>query len=134
MSASDVGEARRAFEKHQGRVDRSPSRERPPPRRRARRQKAGEQEGVRRQAGQDQRGHRRRRARHGGDRQILGERRAHELEAGIGNERRAGIRHQRQRLAAPQRVENGGPDLLGIVVVIGVERLSDPDISPAACR
>jgi len=46
--------------------------------------------------------------------------------AGIGNERRAGVRNQRHSLAAPQRRQNDGSHLLGIVVVIGRKRFRNP--------
>ena len=39
---------------------------------------------------------------------VLGERRAHQLETGVGDQRRAGIGDQRQLFAAAQRVEHGG--------------------------
>ena len=119
------GEPRRTLEKYQRSGKPRPVAERAPPRCRARWQKAGEQKYVGRQAGQDQRGHRRGRPRRRRHRQVFGQRRPHQLEAGIGDERRAGVGNQRQPVTAAQRLEHGGPYPVGVVVVIGVERRSD---------
>ena len=65
---------------------------------------------------------------------VLAERRPHQLETGIGNQRRAGVGDQREFFAAAQRIEHGGANALGIVVVIGVERLVDPEMRQQPAR
>ena len=52
-------------------------------------------------------------------------RRAHQLVAGIGNQRRAGVRHQRHRLAVRQPGEQLRPRLGRVMLVIGRERRRD---------
>jgi hypothetical protein len=48
-------------------------------------------------------------------------RRLHQLEAGIGDERRPGVRDQRHRFAGGEALEQLRPHLRGIVLVIGDE-------------
>ena len=127
------GEARRPLEEDQRGGEMRPIRQGASPRRRTRRQKPGKEKDVGREARQDQRGQRRRRARRRGHRQVLGERGAHQLEAGVGDQRGAGIADQRQCLAAAQRLEDGGADAIGVVVVIGVERLVDAEAGQETC-
>ena len=68
---------------------------------------------MRRQAGKRQRHHRRVRPRHGAHRQALRDRGPHQPVAGIGDQRRPGIRHQGEALAppagAPARAGSGHP-------------------------
>ena len=107
-----IGETLRAFEKHQGSLDRSPSLQRSPPGRLPGRQEAGVtgscpaagRKGPVRPVTAD-------RAGNGGDRQIFGDRRPHELVAGVGDERRSGIRHQRHSRVprAARREWRAGP-------------------------
>ncbi len=49
------------------------------------------------------------------------------LKPGSDDQRRAGVADQRQRFAAAQRLEHRRADAVGIVVVIGVERLVDAE-------
>ena len=71
-----------------------------------------------------QRRHRQRRQHRGGSRQrdhriTGGADLAHQLEAGIGNQRRAGIRHQRDRGALRQLFQDFRARQGGVVLVIG---------------
>ena len=50
---------------------------------------------------------------------------AHQLESRIGNQRRAGVRHQRDRGAVGEPAQQLGPRLRGIVVVVGRQRGRD---------
>ena len=89
------------------------------------RQKAFEEEAVGRQAGDAERGEHRRGA---GDRRHRGAgvlRGAHQPVARIGDQRGAGIGHQRDRAAVAEASEDFRPRRLRIVVVIGRERRLD---------
>ena len=89
------------------------------------RQKPLEEEAVRRQAGDDESGEDGRGAGHRNDLDLLRQGLGHELEAGIGNQRRSGIRHEGQRRAAREPGEQMRPHDRGIVLVIGDERRRD---------
>ena len=97
------------------------------PRRRARRQEPGEQENVGGKPRQDQRRQRSRRPGRGGYRQVLCQHRAYQLEPGVGDQRRSGIRNQRHLLAAAQRLQHRRAHPIGVVVVIGIERRIDAE-------
>ena len=126
MSARPAASRDGAFEEHQGRLERRQPFKRAAARRLARRQKAGKQKGIGRQPRQDQRGQRRRRAGSRRHRQFFGDRRAHELVAGVGDERRSGVARPAPpaRRGATPRGSRAAP--LGVVVVIELERRSDP--------
>src|SRR5258707_1139869 len=51
---------------------------------------------------------------------------ANQLETRVGDEGHSRVGHQRQPFAAAQRVENRRPHPVGVVVVVGRERLVDP--------
>ena len=90
-----------------------------------RRQKSFEEKPVGRQ-----RRHRQRRQHRGGPgqrdhRMAGGADLAHQLEAGIGNQRRAGIRDQRDRGALRQPFQDFRPRQRGVVLVIGFEQRRD---------
>ncbi len=81
--------------------------------------KSLEEEAIGGQAGKHQRRKRRRGAgqcRHG---DAFGDRRAYQLEAGIGDQRRAGIGDQRDHGARFQLFDQQRPHVLGIVFMIG---------------
>ena len=86
---------RAALEQHQRRRDARELGDARAPLALLRRQEAFEEEPVGRQARDRQRRQRRRSARQRGDRMAGLARRAHQLEAGVGDQRRAGIRYQR---------------------------------------
>ena len=96
-----------------------------PPGGRFRRQKSLEEKSVRRQAGDDERGQHGRGARNGGHGQAFGKRRGDKLVTGIGDERRAGIRHKRQRRAIGEPGDEVRPHHRGIMLVIGDKRCRD---------
>ena len=96
-----------------------------PPRGRFRRQKAFEEKPVGRQ-----RRHRQRRQHRGRSRQrdhgmAGGADLAHQLEAGIGDQGRAGVRHQRDRSALRQFFQDLWPRQCCVVLVIGFEQRRD---------
>ena len=64
-------------------------------------------------------------ARQGGDAVAGFAGRPHQLEAGIGDERRAGVRHQRDGGACGEPRDELRPRLGGVVVVVGRERRGD---------
>ena len=117
-----LGQPLRRFEQDQRRRHRRQLAQDPPARGAARRQEALEQEPVGRQAG----GHQRRQhGRGAGDREdgaALGQRRAHQLEAGIGDRGRAGVADQGHRLARREPGQQLRPRRLGIVLVVERQR------------
>ena len=89
------------------------------------RQKAGEQKLIRGQARDRQGREHGRRPWQRRDRmaRVLGG--AHQLVSRIGNQRRAGVRHQGERRAVGEPLQQRRPRLRGIVVVVGRERRGD---------
>ncbi|MGY4381106.1 hypothetical protein ACVWZ3_008745 [Bradyrhizobium sp. i1.3.6] len=90
-----------------------------------RRQKALEEEAVGRQCGDRQRGQHRGRAGQRVDRMAGCADLAHQLETGVGDQRRAGIRHQRDRAALPQRLQDPRTRRFRVVLVILLELRRD---------
>ena len=88
-------------------------------------EKALEEETVGRQAGGAERGQYRGSARHRNDGVTGLYRFAYQLVTGIGNQRRAGIRDQRDRLPFAQAGEQLRPRLGRVVLVVGRERRCD---------
>ena len=85
-------------------------------------------------AGDAERGQHRRRARQRGDRVAGLARRAHQLVAGIGNQRRAGVGDQRDGFAARRAAPAiFGRASAGVVLVIGRERRGDAVVLGRAC-
>ena len=117
-----AGEPRGALEENQARREAGPAFERAPPCGLARRQKTGEEKGIGRQAGKEQRGQHCRWARDHRDRQVFGNRRLDQLVAGIGYERRSGVRNQGDPLPPAQCREHRRPPLLGVVLVVFNQR------------
>src|ERR1019366_4388911 len=82
-----------------------------------RRRKTQKQKGQGRQPGQDQRGHGGVRARDGGDRQTLRNRRAHEAIPRIGDQRRARVGYQRDPPAGTHPRQDRGNARVFVVLV-----------------
>ena len=90
-----------------------------------RRQKAGKEKLVGRQARDRQGGQHRRGSGYRGDRVARLLRRANELIARIGNQRRAGVRYQRDRRPFHKLPQKLGACCRGVVIVVGCERTID---------
>ncbi len=116
------GDARPGFEEHQRRRHLREFGEPRAPRLLPRRQESFEEEPVGRQARARDRRHHRGGARHGSHHVAGGLRLPHQLEAGIGDQRRAGVGHERHRVAGIEPRQQLRPCRGGVVVVIGDER------------
>ena len=75
-----------------------------------------------------------RRSRDADDRDASVERFAHELVAGVGDERRARVRDQRDRLSGAEPRHKPRAFALGIVLVIGAERAADAEMGEQLLR
>src|SRR5690606_45259 len=91
----------------------------------ARWQKAGEHEAVARQARELQRRQNGGWTRNGRHFQPGGDGFFDQLIARIGNERRPRVGYERDRLAATETLQDGGPRLCGVVLVIGNQSVPD---------
>ncbi|MGY4465984.1 hypothetical protein ACVWWK_001666 [Bradyrhizobium sp. LB9.1b] len=124
----DLGELRErvlhavaGVEHHQRRIDAREFGQARSSRGRFRRQEPLEEEAVGRQRGDRQRRQHRGRAGQRVDRVAGGADLAHQLEAGIRDQRRAGVRHQRDGAALPQRLQDFWTGRFGVVLVILLE-------------
>ena len=119
------GNARAGFEQNQRRRDAGELGDAGAPRGFLRRQKSDEQELIGRQARDGQCRHHRRGAGQCRDLVTGVLRGADELIAGVGDQRRAGVGHQRDRRAFGQPAQQHRPRLRRIVLVIGRQRPGD---------
>ncbi len=119
------GESGRRLEEDQAGPQRGELGERAAAGRLAWRQESPEEEAVAGQAGQHQGSQHRRSARRDADRDTGGDRFAHQLVAGIGDQRHAGVADQRDALALGQARQQLRAHARGIVLVIGLQRRPD---------
>ena len=120
-----ASDARPAFVQDERRRDARQFRDAGPARAVLRRQEALEEEPVGRQAGDGERGKRRRWAWHRAHGQSGFADGANELETRIGNQRRAGVGHERDRFAGGEPRQELRPRRHGVVLVVRRQRRRD---------